>query len=54
MKKETTHQLTFQKRSITELNEQTMATIAGGTLTPSSTTLITMTLQTITEKFDNN
>jgi len=54
MKKGTTHQLTFQKRSITELNVQTMAAIAGGTLTPSSTTLITMTLQTITEKFDNN
>jgi len=54
MKKATTHKLAFTKKSVTELNEQTMATIAGGTLTPSSTSLITMTFQTITEKFDNN
>lgn len=54
MKKETTNRLAFDKKSISELNEQTMSAIAGGTLTPSSTTLITMTLQTITEKFDNN
>lgn len=53
MKKETTNRLAFNKRAITELNEPTMTAIAGGTLTPSSTSLITMTFQTITEKFEN-
>ncbi|UUC46204.1 class I lanthipeptide [Flavobacterium cerinum] len=53
MKKETSNRLAFDKRSITELNDQTMTAIAGGTLTPSSTSLITMTFQTITEKFEN-
>lgn len=53
MKKETINRLAFDKLSITELNEQTMTAIAGGTLTPSSTSLITMTFQTITEKFEN-
>lgn len=53
MKKQTVNKPEFTRQSLVELNEQKMTAIVGGTITPSGTFVITLTLQTITERVDS-